>query len=320
MSMMPSQLMLRNVSDEPAFGLRLRRPSLLGSADYEPLALHNFDEFSVVPKRDDSEAPQMNMPNLGITNPAWMADNPLYTLTTEFTTLLTLQSQAGFDALQMVAIRDRLGANVEFGAFGSFGTSTGSAGLSLHLGPQAPKADAVARGFGFWGTLSQTWGQEPPRPWPQPGWSFNPTANALFAYSWQRPNKWGFDIVGGSGASRWGQVNNVPVGGFLTPFAGVNYSRNLSDTTVLNFEGTIGANIGAAGRFDTGDRSRLPTSRMLNIGVGVQHMWGDYGIGVEPWFFWEEGNVNSAGGPFGNYGGGIRFGFGAINPRREHVE
>lgn len=310
---------------------------------------HHADESGGGEASSDSggDAPQMFLPLLGITNGSWMGQYPLYTLRTEFATLLPFQSATDpkvgttFGPAQYLSVSDRLGKNFELSVIGTVngtipiappptppGTDPptakggGSLGFGLHFGPEAPKGDDLASGAGLWITLSQVWGQEPDRSSPPPGWSANPSLNAFATYSWQKPNRWGYDLNGGATISRWGQVNGVSVGGLLSPFLGLNYSRNLTENDVLNWEATVALNLGLAGRFDGVAATSMPLSATVNLGLfGYQHIWGDWGIGVEPWLFFETGsNVANAGAPLGNWGGGLRFGFGAINPRREHVD
>lgn len=323
-------------------GGRFRLPSL----DLPPPApyLPTFDQDFHLPPLAEPDAPQMGMPTLGVTNSAWMQQNPLYTLTTEFTSLLPFMSEttpgvgttpgegATFRPSLMVGVRDRLWQHGEFGVFGGFGgklpfgagrpTGNGILGLSLHLGPDAPEGDATRYGTGVWLTLAQAWGAEPDRETPPPGWSFNPTGGVMVSHSWQHPDEWGADLVWGANASRWGAVNDVPVGGFLNPYLGFNYARSLGKHDTLNWEATVGLNLGLAGRYDVLPGPRVPASLAVNVGLfGWQHTWGDYGFGIEPWFFAEPwSNVANSGASFYNYGGGLRLDFGAINPRRAHVD
>ncbi|MBV9409296.1 MAG: hypothetical protein JO164_10775 [Candidatus Eremiobacteraeota bacterium] len=290
-------------------------------------------------KKDDApELPQANAANLGILNPAWMADNPLYTLTTEFWGALPFLSETksgekwSFRPPFTVNVRDRLGPNVEFGLIGGFGgtvpykkdpaTGSGLLGATLHVGPEQPKGDNVGFGTGAWFQLYQGWGAEPDRPIPPQGWSFNPNFNFMIAHSWMKPDSWDVDLAWGATIARWGAVNDVNVGGWLSPFLGLNVSKNLSKHDVLNWEGTVGANLGLAGRQDGVPNTNLPASLLLNFGLfGYQHTWDDWAFGLEPWIFAEPtSNVANPDERFWNVGGGLRVDLTAINPRRTHVE
>jgi hypothetical protein len=284
------------------------------------------------------DPPQMNMPMLGLTNAAWMAEHPLYTLTTEFTGLAPFWSAtnpmagATFRPSLQIGVRDRIAQGLEIGAFGGFGgmfpflagapAGSGQLGLSLHAGPQQPSGEDVGYGTGFWLTLAQVWGAEPAVALPPPGWSFNPTVNAMISHSWMRPDHWGVDFVWGAGLSRWGAVNDVNAAAVLSPFVGLNVAANLGKHDALNWEFTFGPNLGLGGRADGVTGGPMPASLALNVGLfGWQHTWGDYGFGIEPWFFSELwSNVANPGAPFWNAGGGLRLDFGAINPRRAHVD
>jgi RHS repeat-associated protein len=307
------------------------------SDDQPPVKLPDVPEFKLkdpTTSNDDNNKPQMNMPNLGLTNPAWQAQhNPVGTLTTEFTGVLPFQSST--DPKQgpttqpslLTSIRDRTSETSEWGVYGGFGgqvplrlpstsTGSGSLGVSYHLGPEPPD-DGFKRGFGWWQTFGQVWGLAPQRTLDPPGWTANPTSNSLFAYSWQQANKWDFDVVGGFGIGRWGQVNGVSVAAPFSPFAGLNFARNLSDNDVLNFEGTLGGNFGLGGREDLLPGPSVPRSLSISTGIGYQHTWGDFGFGVEGYFFGEPtSDVANPGGHFFNFGGGLRLDFGAINAKR----
>jgi hypothetical protein len=325
---------------DPALMLGLHLPSLAPAATDAPAAATTAPAATTdtpAATADEPDAPQMFMPVLGLTNAAWMAQHPLYTLTTEFTGLAPFLSatspMAGrtFRPSLQIGVRDRLGQHVEAGVFGGFGgtfafrsgapTGTGNLGLSLHVGPDQPSGTEVGYGTALWLNLYQAWGAEPPRTSPPPGWSFNPSANAMVSHSWMRPDRWGADLVWGAGFSRWGAVNDVTSADVLSPFIGFNYARNVGKHDALNWEFTFGSNIGLGGRADGVTGGPTPFSLALNVGLfGWQHTWGDYGFGLEPWFFTEFGaNVANPGAPPFNLGGGLRLDFGAINPRREHV-
>lgn len=284
------------------------------------------------------EEPQITLSNLGLTNPAWLPQTPQLTLTTEFTALvnsITATDPAAGRTINpsvLLAVRDRLDTNTEFGAYGSVGasfprhpsgptpastTTNGTLGLSLRLGPEAPSGDAWVRGFGYSGTLGQTWGAEPARAHPAPGWTFNPTLTNNFAYSIAKPNAFNLDLIAGGTFARWGAVNGLSVGGFASPFLGFNASLNVSDRDALAIEATAGVNLGFGGRSDGGAEPRVPAALAWSAGLGFTHAWGDYGFGLEPYVFGEAyANANNPSDRSFNYGGGFRFGFGAINPRR----
>ena len=141
----------------------------------------------------------------------------------------------------------------------------------------------------------------------------------MLSHSWARKDKWGFDIVGGAGISRWGAVNDVTVGGFVNPFVGFNYAFNAGKNDVINFEATGGPNVGFAA-YAGQPGPATPFSFGINAGIGWQHYWGDYAFGLEPWLSTEQGSniANPGSGPF-NWSGGLRIGFGAINPRRAYA-
>jgi len=289
-------------------------------------------------KATEPDLPQANLANLGITNPAWMADNPLYTLTTEFFGALPFMSETmsgqkwSFRPSFTVNVRDRLWNNAEFGLIGGFGvtdpykkdkaTGSGLLGATLHLGPEQPKGDGVGFGTGAWLQLYQGWGAEPDRPIPPQGWSFNPNLNFMIAHSWMKPDSWDVDLVWGATLARWGAVNDVNVAGWLSPFLGLNVSKNLSKHDVLNWEFTAGANLGLSGHTDADPNSKFPASFLLNLGLfGYQHTWGDWGVGLEPWLFAEPwSSVANPDEHRWNLGGGLRLDFTGINPRRTHVE
>jgi RHS repeat-associated protein len=324
------------VSDNPVRMIDRNGTQGDDSDDEPPVRLPAVPEFTLKDptKSDDNNKPQVNMPNFGLTNPAWQAQhNPVDTLTTDFT--LSLPFQSSTDPKQgptsqpslLTSIRGRTSETSEWGAYGAFGsqvplrfpgtsTGTGSLGASYHFGP-APPDDGLKRGFGWWQTLGQVWGLAPQRTLAPPGWTFNPNSNSLFTYSWQQANKWDFDVVAGFGIGRWGQVNGVSVGAPFTPFAGLNYARNLTDNDVFNFEGIVGGNFGLGGREDLLPGPSVPRSLSVGVGIGYQHTWGDYGIGIEPYFFGEPtSDVASPGGHYFNFGGGLRFDFAALNAKR----
>jgi RHS repeat-associated protein len=280
------------------------------------------------PNATTDDAPQMSLPLLGITNPAFQGNYPLNTLRTEFLSVLQLQqsSDKRDSAIpsfsQTLSVSERLSQSAELGVQATYGTATGSLGLALHLGPPAPDGDTTVRGLGLWATVSQVWGLAPPTlssTTSPSGESFNPTVNAFGALSVQVPNKFGFDFDFGGQASRWGQVVGVPVAGFVAPFVGANAFQNFSDTTAINVEATVSVNLGLGGRQDTTSSGEIPLSTTMTVGVGLQHVLekSDYAIGVEAYFSAETlSSITNNSGLDNNVAGGIRFGFGAINPRR----
>lgn len=291
---------------------------------------------------------QANQPLLSILNGAFFSgNNPIGTLSTDFFGGIAGQSKTdpsvGPVALPTftLQVRDRLSLTDEVGVFGGAGSisplfgprnprtglwpnpvGTGSLGLTWHHGPEAPSDESrYLRGFGYWLTLGQSWGLQPQvEGAPPPGWSFNPTANAMFAWSWARAKHGQADLIAGSGLSRWGQVNGVPVGGFLSPYLGFSYTWAVDDANSVNAEIEGGPYLGLAGRYDTG--SGFPASLYSSAGIGWQRTWGDWGVGAELWGFAEPFSsvATPAGdfpqGPFGNWGLGLRFNLTAINPRR----
>jgi len=313
------------------------------TAPETPSVLPPIPEFKLKdPTAQDDNKPQMNMPNLGLTNPAWQAqNNPVGTYTTEFTGLLPFQSETTpgqgltLSPSLLTSIRYRTSTETEVGAYFSFGgqiplrlpgtsTGNGSLGASFHYGPEPPD-NGFASGFGLWLTLGQVWGLEPQVSLPPPGWSFNPTLNTLAAYSFQQANKWDFDVVAGFNISRWGQVNGVSVAAPLTPFGGANLAVNITDHDVINFEGVAGSNLGLGGRADNVPGPSVPSSFYWAAGIGYQLTRGDYGFGIELYGFGEQlSNVTNQGTVNGvqenaapyNWGGGLRLDFGAINPLR----
>jgi hypothetical protein len=295
------------------------------------------------------DPPQANQPLLSILNGAFFGgNNPVGTLSTDIFGGLAGQSTTDRALGPVVLptftlqVRDRLSPTDEIGVFGGAGSiaplfgprnprtglwpksvNTGSLGLTWHHGPEAPDDKLHPLwGFGYWLTLGQSWGLEPAiedAPVP-PGWSFNPTANAMFAWSRALADQWQFDLIAGSGLSRWGQVNGVPVGGFLSPYLGFSYTRTVNKANSVYAEIEGGPYLGLAGRYDTG--SGFPASLYTSGGIGWQRTWGDWGIGAEIWGFAEPfaSVATPAGdfpqGPFGNWGLGLRFNLTGINPRR----
>jgi hypothetical protein len=295
---------------------------------------------------------QATMPLLSLLNgPFFGGNNPVGTLSTDiygaplaFQSLTDPSVGTTYIPSFTLQVRDRTSPTGEVGVFGSFGgvnplgtprnpttglfgpaprgIGTGALGLSYHHGPEAPSDSEHYRfGLGYWLTLGQYWGLEPQRDFAPPGWSFNPTGNAMLSMGWARDKHGEFDLVGGSGLGRWGQVNGVPVGAFLSPYLGFSYTKSLGEHDSLYGEVTGGANLGLAGRYDSG--SGFPASMFVAGGIGYQHTWGDYGFGVEPWVFAEPASTVATSaasgfheGPFGNWGGGLRFNLTAINPRR----
>jgi hypothetical protein len=310
--------------DDDSFNERVRRE------------LHDEILRELFPTRSGTsaggDASQASLPLLSILSGPFQGNYPVGTLSTDFFLApLTFQSTTdpsiGTTYLPSftLQVRDRLSAESELGAFwtlgGSFpqGTATNALGLTYHYGPEAP-SEGSRFGLGYWLSLSQVWGLEPPTSEPvPPGWSFNPTANAFLSLGWARAKKSEADLILGVAGSRWGQVNTVPVGGFLNPYAGFSYtSQNplgLSEDLSAFAEITGGPYLGLAGRYDAG--TGFPVSLFVSGGAGLQYTWGDYGIGAEPWFFAEPwSSVSPAGGLGGNWGLGLRFNFTAINPRR----
>jgi hypothetical protein len=295
------------------------------------------------------DPPQANQPLLSILNGAFFSgNNPVGTLSTDIFGGLAGQSttdpSVGPVALPTLTlqVRDRLSLTDEVGVFGGVGSiaplfgprnprtglwpksvTTGSLGLTWHHGPEAPDDESrYIPGFGYWLTLGQAWGLQPevedaPAP---PGWSFNPTANAMFAWSWARAKHGQADLIAGSGLSRWGQINGVPVGGFLSPYLGFSYTWAVNDANSIYAEIEGGPYLGLAGRYDTG--SGFPASLYTSGGIGWQRTRGDWGFGAEIWGFAEPfSSVATPArdfpqGPFGNWGLGLRFNLTGINPRR----
>ena len=109
------------------------------------------------------------------------------------------------------------------------------------------------------------------------------------------------------------------MGGFVSPFVGFNAFTNPTDNDALNLEGTAAANFGLGGRQDVAGASGIPHSGTITVGFGWQHMFedSDYGLGIEL-FGSAEGasNITSGAGKGYDWAGGLRFGWGAINPRR----
>ncbi|SED64570.1 protein of unknown function [Rhizobiales bacterium GAS188] len=303
-----------------------------------------------------SEPAQANQPLLSILNGAFFGgNNPVGTLSTDifgiplaFQSPTDPQTSASYLPSFTLQVRDRLSPTSELGVFGSVGgavplgirrnpmtgllpppgagpssVTTGALGFTYHSGPEAPSDESrYTFGKGYWFTLGQYWGLEPPRsPVAPPGWSFNPTANLMYALSWARAKHGEADLILGASLGRWGQVNGVPVGGIFAPYAGFSYSWNINDDDTIFAEIAAGPNLGLAGRFDAG--SGFPASLLISGGIGYQHTSGDWGFGIEPWIFSEPFSSVSApaaggfsAGASGNIGGGLRFNLTGINPRR----
>ena len=293
-----------------------------------------------------SNEPQANQPLGTILNgPFFGGNNPVGTLSTDiFLTplnfsILPSDPSVGpaWTPTGLLQVRDRLSTNAELGVFGGFNatvpfgaprtaTGGGTLGTTLHLGPEQPTdASRYVFGQGLWLTLAQVWGVEPQIPGglpPPPGWSFNPNFSVMYSLGWLRANRGEFDLVFGGGVGRWGQVNGVSVGAPVNAYAGVSYTHQFNDNHSIFFEATIGTNLGLAGRFDGGPAA-FPASLTTSGGIGYIYAAGDYGIVLEPWVFAEPTSsvaVPASGGtpagPFGNFGGGLRFNLTGINPRR----
>lgn len=300
---------------------------------------------SDAPAADDN-APQANLPQTTLLNgPFFGGHNPIGTLSTDLFGIFGGQSATDpavgrtYIPSFQLQVRDRLTATGELGFFGTLGgtvpasnpgaaTGSGALGLSWHGGPESPgTTDRYTFGLGYFLTLGQYWGQEPPTPGAAPaprGWSFNPVLNAMLSLGWAREGHGEFDLVFGGGIGRWGQVNGVPVGAAFSPYVGVSYTGNLTDNDTLTVEGSIGTNLGLAGRFDDGHG--FPASLAVAGGIAYQHLWGDWGFGIEPWVFAEPASTVSTpaapGLPAGrdsNFGLGLRFNLTAINPRRKNI-
>ncbi len=277
-------------------------------------------------------SPQMSLPLLGLTNPAFQGTFPLLTLRTEFLTVMQLQQgtekgQAASASLsQTVSVTERISDTVELGVQGTAGTTTSSVGFLLHVGPPAPIGDKPVSAWGLWASGSQVWGLAPPPKLslspPPEGQSFNPTANVFGAFSHQTPNVSGVDLDFGGQASRWGQVVGVPVAGSVSPFVGINLFHNdwPQSNFSLNLEAVGSVNLGLGGRQDTTTPGSLPYSFSVTGGIGIQYVFDktDWAIGGEI-YFGSEGLSNIVNDAGRNYdlAGGLRFGFGAINPRRQ---
>lgn len=314
--------------DDDSFNERVRRE------------LHDEILRELFPTRSSTgggDAPQANLPLLSILNgPFFGGNNPIGTLSTDIFLAPSVQSTTDpsvgptWPLSFTLQVRDRLSAESELGAFWSLGhvfrqgTTTNALGLTYHHGPEAP-SEGSRFGLGYWLTLAQTWGLEPPTQGQvaPSGWSFNPTANAFLSLGWARAEESEADLIFGLAGSRWGQVNAVPVGGFLNPYVGFSYTRQnpfgLGEDLSAFAEITGGPYLGLAGRYDVG--TGFPVSLFVSGGAGFQYTRGDYGIGIEPWIFAEPWSSVSApgGGPSGNIGGGLRFNLTAINPRRRHL-
>jgi RHS repeat-associated protein len=304
---------------------------------FDPSGLQSTDDQANTPSQASSNdskppPPQMSLPLLGLTNAAFQGQYPTLTLRTEFLSVLAFQqntAQTGnavqTSFAQTVSVSDRLSPTLEVGVLGT-ASSTSNLGLTLHWGPPAPTGKSLVTGFGVWGTVSQVWGQQaavPPgqlSPVPPPGWSFNPTANIYGAFSAQVPNTVGFDINLGALVSRWNSIVGVPVGGFVSPFLGINVFANLPGDFALNLEAVGSLNSGFGGRQDIADASGVPRSTTLSFGLGLQHIddHSHWGWGFEL-FGTAEGlsNITNDAGARSNFTGGLRFGFGAINPNRQ---
>jgi hypothetical protein len=105
----------------------------------------------------------------------------------------------------------------------------------------------------------------------------------------------------------------------VSPFVGLNLSHGFSDNDVGNIEATNAFNFGLTGRQDTTPPSGVPMSNLVTVGIGYQHIFehSDYGLGVELFGSHEVSpNITNTAGSNFQFTGGLRFGFGAINPRR----
>jgi len=88
---------------------------------------------------------------------------------------------------------------------------------------------------------------------------------------------------------------------------------------VVNFEGTGTLNLGLGGRQDLASPGGVPRSESLTFGLGWQHVFdkSDYALGLELFGGYEGfSNITNGAGEGHSLTGGLRFGFGAINPRR----
>jgi hypothetical protein len=295
--------------------------------------------------RQDDDA-QANQPLLSLLNGPFQGDYRRRALLTDILALpITFQSatdpQVGSTWLPALTlqVRDRLSPTSELGVFGTLGgtvpisatpghpaTGSGALGMTYHYGPEAPSDTAAHHfGAGFWLTVGQYWGLEPP---PAPGAavpagrSFNPMANASLALGWARNEHSEHDLIVGTALGRWGPVNGASFGGFLSPYIGYSFTRNIGKQDSVFGEVTTAVNLGLAA-----GAGRFPASISLGLGVGYQHTMGDWGIGLEPWLFaepWSDVSAPAANGfgpgnPF-NYGGGLRFNVTAINPRRRRFD
>jgi hypothetical protein len=307
------------------------------------------------PSAPEPSAPdpiQASQPLLSILNgPFFSGNNPTGTLSTDIFGGFAVQSPTdpgvGWTGLPnfTLQIRDRLSSTDELGVFGGAGSispllgprnprsglvpppiGTGALGFTWHHGSEAPDdKEHYQFGSGWWLTAGQVWGQAPlldPGHAP-PGWSFNPTANLMGSLGWARNEHGEFDLIGGAAVSRWGQVNGVPVGGFLSPYVGFSYTKTLNETNSVFAEVEGGPYLGLAGRYDSGNG--FAASLYSSGGIGWQHNWDDWGFGAELWGFGEP--VSSVATPaadglpqgsFRNWGAGLRINLTKINPRRRN--
>src|SRR5262249_23940630 len=156
-------------------------------------------------------------------------NNPLGNLSTDALVVLAGQSPTkprdGWGLLPSftLQVRDRLTPTGEIAFFGMIGQSssgTGGLGVTWHGGPEAPNdPNRYVFGLGYYLTLAQYWGMQPDSLAPgTPGLSFNPNFSGMLSLGWARKNRAEFDLILGGTVSRWGQVNGVPVEGFISPY------------------------------------------------------------------------------------------------------